>query len=233
MSLHGEKWRDMRVTLSPAFTGSKMRQMFELVSECANEIAKYFLDKAKRGEKIHIEGKDFFSRYATDVIATCAFGIKVNSIAEPDNQFYKDGKSMIDFNGQGKALKMFMGFMFPRIARFFNVKVFDQSVTNSFKNVILDTMKVRKEKSIFRPDMINILMQAREGSLKYQADEKSKADDGFATVEESEVGKGNVTRQWSDDDLVAQCLLFFLGEFERGMFITLKVLSFELRSINF
>lgn len=34
--MKGQKWRDMRATLSPAFTGSKMRQMFVLVNVLAS-----------------------------------------------------------------------------------------------------------------------------------------------------------------------------------------------------
>lgn len=75
-------------------------------------------------------------------------------------------------------------------------------------------MEVRKNRNIFRPDMINILMQVREGRLKYQNDEKAVQKDGFATVEESDVGKVTVTRKWNDDEIVAQCFLFFLAGFE-------------------
>lgn len=55
-------------------------------------------------------------------------------------------------------------------------------------------MQIRKEKNIFRPDMINLLMQVRAGTLKHQSDEKAKDQEGFATVEESEVGKVTVNR---------------------------------------
>ena len=32
--------------------------------------------------------KDAFSRYTNDVIASCAFGTKIDSLREPDNEFY-------------------------------------------------------------------------------------------------------------------------------------------------
>lgn len=71
-------------------------------------------------------------------------------------------------------------------------------------------MAMRQNNNIHRPDMINLLMQAREGNLQYQAEEKSKdTPEGFATVDESEVGKISVTRKWSDNELIAQCFLFF------------------------
>lgn len=48
MALHGEEWRQMRATLSPAFTGSKMRLMLDLVSDCADDINHQAFFKAKR-----------------------------------------------------------------------------------------------------------------------------------------------------------------------------------------
>lgn len=76
--LTGQKWRDMRATLSPAFTGSKMRQMFELLIECSEQTAKIMLERAKSRPQLQsTDMKDLGTRFATDVIATSAFGIKV------------------------------------------------------------------------------------------------------------------------------------------------------------
>lgn len=35
LSLKGDRWREMRSTLSPSFTSNKMKFMFELVSKCS------------------------------------------------------------------------------------------------------------------------------------------------------------------------------------------------------
>lgn len=214
-ALHGEKWRQMRATLSPAFTGSKMRLMFGLVSECADEIVNHFLNKAKNGEQINIEMKDFFSRYTSDIIASCAFGVKVNSFADQNNYFYASAKKLINFNSFAMSIKFVIFLALPKLAQFIKLKLFDQKVSSEFKTMVLDTMAMRQNNNIYRPDMINMLMQAREGNLQYQTEEKAKdIAEGFATVEESEVGKAKVTRRWNDDELVAQCFLFFLAGYE-------------------
>ncbi|XP_055313348.1 probable cytochrome P450 9f2 [Sitodiplosis mosellana] len=226
LSLHGEKWRQMRATLSPAFTGSKMRLMFELVLECADGIIKHFLKQIENGEKINLEMKDFFSRYTNDVIASCAFGIKVNSIAEPDNSFYRNGKVLMDFSGVKRSIKFFVTMLCTKFARLFNIKFFDEAISNEFKAMILNTMDLRKKNHIFRPDMINILMQVRDGVLNAEEAPK-EVSEGFATVEESEVGKTSVSHKWNDDELVAQCLVFFLAGFETSS----SVLSFAAYEI--
>ena len=42
--LLGEKWREMRASLSPAFTSAKMRNMFVYIEECARDVVQYFTD---------------------------------------------------------------------------------------------------------------------------------------------------------------------------------------------
>lgn len=47
---------------------------------------------------VEIEMKDTFSRYTNDVIASCAFGLKVNSLQDKENEFYEMGKKFSNPN---------------------------------------------------------------------------------------------------------------------------------------
>lgn len=91
----------------------------------------------------------------------------------------------------------------PKIAKLFNVSMFDGTVMKFFRSMVLDNMASRDKQGIFRPDMINILMNVKKGNALSNATDE-KADDGFATVEESSIGSKVVKRAWSDDELVAQ-----------------------------
>lgn len=85
--------------------------------------------------------------------------------------------------------------------------------------MVLDTMNEREAQKIYRPDMINILMQVRSGNLKFHNNDESKNDDaGFATADDSNVGKVQVKRKWTDDEIIAQCFLFFAAGFDTGKF---------------
>lgn len=44
--ISGQKWRDMRVAMSPAYTGSKMKNMLPFVLECAEQMIVYFKREA-------------------------------------------------------------------------------------------------------------------------------------------------------------------------------------------
>lgn len=225
--MKGEKWRHMRATLSPAFTGSKMRQMFELVTECAECMVNHFIKQAEKGEKINIESRDIFTKYANDVIASSAFGLKVDSLGEPENEFYQNGKIITNTGSVVATAVMFLITKLPGIARAFNYIFANSPQMKPFRKTIMGTMEYRKANNIYRPDMINILMQIRDGTLKQQENEKDETT-GFATVDESEVGKVSVTkRTWNDDELLAQCMIFFIAGFDTSSTL-LTLASYEL-----
>ncbi len=86
----------MRPTLSPLFTGNKMRQMFQLVLYVGKQSTET-LRKQIEGAGRVLEMRDFISKFALDVIATCAFGLEVDSFKNPDNYFQKIANSAVFF----------------------------------------------------------------------------------------------------------------------------------------
>lgn len=213
--------------VSPAFTGSKMRQMFDLVADSTDHIVEHLLQRVGKGEKIDLEMKDFFSRTLLDSIASCAFGLKVDSFAQPENEFFLNSKIAVNLSTAKQFFKIVLMSTLPSIASAFGVSLMDKKVEKSFQNTVLDTMKVRKEKNIVRPDMINLMMELRRGTLT-QSDEKAKNEpEGYATVQEIEVGKTTVNRTLNDDEITAQCFIFLAGGFEATSNV-LMFASYEL-----
>lgn len=225
--MRGDRWRSWRTTLNSALTGNKLRHMFELVVECAFDTTAHFLKLSENEPKISIEVKDVATRYGNDVIATCAFGLKTDSFANPDNELYTNGIKLMEFSSLKRIFNLFMILQFPKIAKALNIVFSDKTATNIFRNTILDTIKIRQEKNIHRPDLINILMQIREETLRHQSDESKEKNDGFATVEESDVGRATVNRTCNDDEVVGQCFGFFLGGFNTTTNL-LTLLTYEL-----
>lgn len=71
--------------------------MFNTIEECSRQFANYFI--TQKSETIDVELKDIFSRYTNDVIAATTFGLKIDSLREQNNQFYRMGKAYANFNG--------------------------------------------------------------------------------------------------------------------------------------
>lgn len=63
---------------------------------------------------IDVDIKDMTSRFANDVVATCAFGLKVDSHSQVDNEFYTLGKEAAQSNY--RQLLIFFGYSsFPAL----------------------------------------------------------------------------------------------------------------------
>ncbi|XP_055529189.1 probable cytochrome P450 9f2 [Wyeomyia smithii] len=211
-ALNGQRWRDMRATLSPAFTGSKMRQMFQLMEECIHAMITHLEADLKKKGSMEVEVKDVLSRLAMDVIASCAFGLKVNCFEERENEFFKHAKKMMLFGRTSVLLKVIVFRWFPEIASRFGLDIIDKEQAVYFTNIIRDTVKTRETKGIIRHDMIDLLLQAKKGTLKYN--QETEVHEGFATVQESDVGKVQVTKTMTEPEMIAQCLIFLLGGFD-------------------
>lgn len=150
--------------------------MFDLIRDVSQETVGH-LKKSKPKE---LNMKEFLRCYANDVIATTAFGLKVNSQENPKNEFLKMGKDSVNFSN----FKFFFTASFNKFSTFFDIDVIPRKLNNYFKKIVLETMQHRKENNIFRPDLINILMDS------------------------------NKVSKWTETEIVAQSFVFFLAAFE-------------------
>ncbi|XP_026318084.1 cytochrome P450 9e2-like [Hyposmocoma kahamanoa] len=217
LSLKGQEWKDMRSTLSPAFTSSKMKMMLPLMVEVGDQMILSLKTKIKESKQgcLDIDVKNLTTRCANDVIASCAFGLKVDSHKDEDNQFYVMGKtaSSAAFSFR-QLINIFYRTLIPKAIAIFKFGRFPASVENFFRSLVLETMQNRELQHIIRPDMIHLLMQVKKGKLAHEEKSSQDLSAGFATVEESSVGQKEVNRVWSDDELCAQATLFFVAGFE-------------------
>ncbi|KAL0108377.1 hypothetical protein PUN28_015132 [Cardiocondyla obscurior] len=184
-SLRGERWRDVRALLSPAFTSSKMKALFKLMSECAVSFTD-FLSKLPEDENV-IEMKESFTRYTNDVIATCAFGISVDSMRDRDNEFYVYGKDLTTFDTL-RNIKLYLARSIPALSKIFGFKFVDDHVGQFFKNLIKSTIHTRDVENIVRPDMLQLMMETR--------------------------GKRGPGKELTIEDMTAQAFVFFFGGFD-------------------
>lgn len=150
--------------MTPAFTGSKIRGMFELMTQCAENFIDYLEVKAKNPENT-IDSKDLFTRYTNDVIATCAFGIDVDSFKYPNNDFYLLGRRGTSFDSFEMGMRFIMFRLSPKLMKLFGFSFVADRVAKFFTKIVKTTVETREKDNITRPDMIQLMMDAR-GTLK-------------------------------------------------------------------
>ncbi|XP_076293516.1 cytochrome P450 9e2-like [Lasioglossum baleicum] len=199
-SLKGDRWKEMRNTLSPTFTASKMRFMFDLVSECSKQFTDYLYTHPEQFSQVDL--KELFTRYTNDVIATAAFGISVNSLKDRENEFYVKGADATKFSGFFRLLKFLFFRASPQLSKLLGLKFLSRDTGNFFQRVVAETVSARDAQKIVRPDMIHLLMQARD---------KDKL----------------TTHQLTIDDIVAQAFIFFLAGFDTSSTL-MSYIGYEL-----
>lgn len=206
----------MRHILTPAFTLAKMRFMFQLIRECTERTVSY-VDSHQESEKgFHFEALDFLSRFANDIIATTAFGLEVNSLKNPENEFYKHGRIISCLATVLFTLKFIMSNTLPWVMKALRITILDKNSVNYFRKIILDTLHDREQNKVVRPDLVHLLLEAKH---------KGRILDEHETEEVFERSCKSI--DWTENDFVAQCLLFFMAGFETSS-ITMTFMSYEL-----
>ncbi|XP_059051541.1 probable cytochrome P450 9f2 [Achroia grisella] len=208
IQMKDDRWRDMRVTLSPAFTGSKMRLMMPFMTEISKNIVEYI--KGTENPTNESDVNDLVRRYTVDVIASVGFGLQVNSLKDKNNDFFRLGSNLFKFSYK-QWITLLISSHCPIIGKALGLKLFSQETIDFFSNTVKDTISYREKNNVVRPDMLQLLIEATKGILKASSDEKYDA--GFAATEEG-LKSRNITREWTANEITSQVFIFFAAGFE-------------------
>lgn len=105
----------MRTILSPSFTTNKMKNLFQIMDKSGSRFLQYFLEQKE--DIFALDMQDVFTRFTNDVIASSVFGAEVDSLKEPNNEFYVKGKYATDLTIFPTNLKVILSIMHPGIYR--------------------------------------------------------------------------------------------------------------------
>lgn len=207
--MRGKKWRQMRATLSPAFTGSKMRLMFELIRECAVASTDYFMRETEQTGEREIEIKEFYARYTNDVIASVAFGLKINSLEDRLNTFFVTGSRLQHLGSPKSFINIVCQRVMPWVMRTLGIEFINADVRRIFTDLVLRNMDERQRMGISRPDLIDLLLKVRQTN----SDRHNRTKNG--------------KRLWKDIELISQCFVFFLAGFDTSTWLLVST-TYEL-----
>ncbi|XP_071870524.1 cytochrome P450 9e2-like, partial [Bombus fervidus] len=108
-----------------------------------------------------IDAKDAFTRFTNDVIASVFFGVSVNSMEDRNNEFSGKGKDVFA-SFICSIVKMLLMHFCLRIFNILGIMIIRVATSNLFRKVISKNLKEREERGIVRPDMLHLLIQARD-----------------------------------------------------------------------
>lgn len=179
-ALQDEKWKEVRSLLSPMFSSSKMKYIFELMTESVDVFIKVYDSKVKENMgKIEIDTSEVFGRITSDTIATTCLGLQGDCVQNEDSGMFKISEQIAEDFAKG-SIQM----VYPKIFSFFGIQLFRRTVHDFFETTVTEQIKQRKEKGILRTDIIQLMLQAKEG------------------------------RVLTDHEMIAQSFVFFLAGFD-------------------
>ncbi|KAF2879301.1 hypothetical protein ILUMI_26856 [Ignelater luminosus] len=180
------EWKPLRAKVTPVFTTAKIKNMLGLINEVAEEM-KVYIETILHADSV--EAKEVCAKYTTDVIATCAFGIKSHSFQHKDAEFRVIGRKMFEFNLRN-AFCQSCYFMAPSLVKSLKFSFFDRSIYKFTREVFWATLEERKKTNTKRNDIIDVINQIRENS------------------------SSNDEIKFEGDRVVAQALMFYGAGFE-------------------
>ncbi|XP_071040270.1 cytochrome P450 3A8 [Parasteatoda tepidariorum] len=219
-NLEGEEWKRVRTILTPTFTTGKLKRMIGIFKECSMTLVQNFKLSAEKKEPVNM--KKLYGTMAMDVIASAAFSTKIESHSNPENKFVQMAKKAF---GTDVSWRFALFILSPSIMRFFKISPFVPSVVDFFQNATTSIIQERKRLGQNRNDFLQLLIDtANEVAKQEEGNEKDEdlANNYGQEVASQKVYLNSVTKNLSMDELVAQCVLFFMAGYDT----TASTLSF-------
>lgn len=194
-------WKEVRAKVTPIFTSGKLKAMLPLILEVGEEMNRYI--KKVAGECV--EAKEVTTRYSTDVISSCMFGINAHSLTSDHSEFREAGRKFFDFR-YITAMRIMTNWFAHGFARLFNIKMFDPEAVAFLTGAFETTINQRETNNFKRNDLVDIIIELRK-----QHDDLNGYNLGEYHDEPRHDGK-----TFSADGVgaVSQALQFFLAGFE-------------------
>lgn len=196
----GAEWKKLRPKLTPTFTSGKLKAMFSTLIECGSTLQKHLEKLAESNEVLDVE--EIASSNGINVIASVAFGIEVDTITDPNNEFRKcattvKGGTIKDF------IRRYFYFRTPKIGKLLGLTYYDPSVGKFIMSVVKQNLEHREKNNVVRKDFFQLLIQLRNTGTVHLDDEWNTA----ITSNESE-------KLMTLNEMAAQVFIFFIAGFE-------------------
>lgn len=159
--MEGSRWHTMRSKLSPAFTSRKLKAVYGQIKECSDQLMSNIDGRLRAGDD-RFDVRDVIAKYATDVIGTCAFGIKMNAVNDDSSEFRTYGKKLL-----APSVKTYfraaVQMISPRLFEMMRFKDFPDDSAEFYRSIIQATFAYRESNEISgRQDIIHYLMMAKQ-----------------------------------------------------------------------
>lgn len=207
VSLTGQRWKNMRTKLTPTFSSGKLKAMFSTIVDCGSSMQSYLEKQCDKGESLDV--RELAARFLTNIIASVAFGIEVDAINNPDNDFRKYGRKSWVVDTTWKSIKAKLRFLAPQIMSLLRIRSVEPDVEDFVRSIVKQNLEYREKNNVTRRDFFQLLIQLRNnGAVQLDGEWETKI-----TADESQ-------KTLTLDEMAAQTYIFFAAGFETSSLTT-------------
>ncbi|KAL8604082.1 hypothetical protein ACOMHN_024907 [Nucella lapillus] len=206
--LTGDHWKHVRSTLSPTFSSGKMKRMMPGIQQVSMELKDHLNGKASQGEMFEL--KELCGRFSMDVIGAVAFGMDVSSIQNPQHNFVKQARAIMNPNKFEIFLAVFFGRLLSRVSRWGILGGMKEAL-DFFQGICEQALKDRQTdmQSQKYHDFLQLLVESEmEGDRQGAVD--SEIDHENHLITSDKWTRKGLTK----DEMMANSLIFLLAGFE-------------------
>lgn len=145
----------MRSIIAPTFSCDTIKQMKDVFGHSLDFLLFTFDVMSINGRPIEL--KTYFRSFSFDVISSCAFGIRINSLQNANSDIVKNAKRILN---EHLRLGTLVAFLFPYLANVFNIYVFDENALQFLKKLIVRVIGEKINSNTRQLDFIQLLMDS-------------------------------------------------------------------------
>ncbi|KAJ8977037.1 hypothetical protein NQ317_017711 [Molorchus minor] len=155
-NMENVEWRNFRSKMPSVFTSAKMRKMFLIMEGMTKRFNSNLNAYAKSGHAVDIKKET--TKFTTDIIAACAFGIESNTMKNENEEMLKQARGFFDY--QWNYIRNTLVMTLPRpFLKKINFRIMPKGLERYFRDLCEKIINHRKESHLDRGDLADTLMR--------------------------------------------------------------------------
>ncbi|XP_072000950.1 thromboxane-A synthase [Engystomops pustulosus] len=224
LCLRDEQWKRVRSVLTPSFSAARMKEMCPLINQGCDVLLANLQKVANSEEACNVQR--CYACYTMDIVASVAFGTKVDSQKDPDHPLVQNSKKFLELFTPFKPLILlslaFPSIMIP-IARRLPNKNRDR-INDFFRNTIKEMITLRDQQPANerRRDFLQLMLDARTATADVSVDHFDIVHQADVVGTMREEPSKKTTKTLSEEEILGQAFIFLIAGYET----TCSLLSF-------
>ncbi|XP_041474344.1 cytochrome P450 3A6-like [Lytechinus variegatus] len=217
--LRDSQWKRIRDIMTPTFTGKKMKMMSDTINSCADTMVEKLRQSCEKDG--NIDTVELFGSFIMDNVASCGFGLKVNSQKDKADPFVEHVSRFFKVSFTSPAF-MAVSFMpvLKHVFRFLNITLFPKDVIDFFSDVTEKAVALRENNPMEKgADFLQLLIDAKNGQ-----DETANEND------DDDIHNKYFKNAGPDDDLPSKTQKYITREEMLGQSIIFIAAGYETTS---